>query len=366
MNRDRVQRAKLHFAERKVPDSNVINPSASTKDEIYITLVIITVNRTKSKPGKESPGYLLQSAAALDRFARSREFGNRTFMFVCNVDAQPQHHKDAQYLKSYLPFTERYGPSSFHTAELYPAGSDVAYRELRHNQTYHKETYDYMYCLQVANMLNTRYILMVEDDAISHRDLSKVLKYSIDKHLTTHDNSVKNFAYLKLYYPVRWQGFGFDFERILELLSIGCLGGGLCFLFVRIASLTLKLRFKPSACHVWFVFGFILLIVLAKMVGRQNLIEWRRLSKYLYQFRSSPGCCTQAMLYPRAFVDPLLKHLSTARPTTHTDLAIYALVNKSGMPAYQLEPNLFFHVGMFTTLEEGDKNPREFLFNDIT
>ncbi|XP_067681188.1 post-GPI attachment to proteins factor 4-like [Haliotis asinina] len=366
LNRDRVRRAR-HYIENTYTDNPVYyTRMPGNGNQLFLAVSIVTVKRAESKDANQTIEYLIQSAAALDQFAKSVEFMGRTFVFVCNVDLKPLTHKDAVYLKEYLPFTERYGSSNFHSWDFnVPNNNTLTYRQMLHKDVYDKETYDYMYCMQVAKSLGSRYIMMVEDDAVAHKDLAQVLHYTLKNRLgpDADQQQNKSFAYLKLYYPQRWQGFANELTRLLDLLSLGCVGGGCFVLILYICTFLVRGRLRVKLYGWYFLIGMVFVMVTAIAVGRQNVLDLRRVSKHLYQFRPSPGCCTQAMLYPSHIVESLVSHLAAAPTGIHTDLSIYNFTRTTGIPAFQLEPNLFYHVGMQTSLQLGNKRPEEFLFH---
>ncbi|XP_046545173.1 post-GPI attachment to proteins factor 4-like [Haliotis rubra] len=363
LNEDRVKHANLYFKNMMASESYRHYHSIGNGTHMYLAVAVVTVRRSGVKRVNESMGYVLQTAAGIDSFARSRNFINRTFVFICNVDSQPHKHEEARFLEPYLPFTKRYGSSSFSVKDIQLPHSDLTYDEKMHKNTREKETFDYSYCLKVAESFHPEYVLMVEDDAVPHTDLSSVLEYSLDNHLVDKSKGTpvkKKFAFLKLYYPEKWQGFAFELPRVLELISIGCVGGGVSLLFgLMVRSSKTKLT-HWTMCQ-YFVIGVIIFMLTAELVCRQNILELRRLSKYLYQFRQAPGCCTPAMLYPRAIVEPLTTYLTSLPSPQHTDLAIYDFVIQTQTPAYQLEPNLFHHIGMHSSLGTGDKDAEHFV-----
>ncbi|XP_046545329.1 post-GPI attachment to proteins factor 4-like [Haliotis rubra] len=366
LNRDRVKRARRYIENTYTDNPGYYASMLGNGNQLFLAVALLTVKRTGSDDANLTMEYLLQSAAALDQFAKSVEFMGRTFVFVCNVDLKPLSHKDAVDLKEYLPFTERYGSSNFHARDFnVPNNNTLTYKQILHKDVYDKETYDYTYCMRVAQSLGSRYIMMVEDDAVAHKDLAPVLHYTLDNHFGSNADQQQNksFAYLKLYYPQRWQGFANESTRLLDLLSIGCVGGG-CFVFILyISTFVVRGRVMVKQYGWYFLIGLVFTMFTAIAVGRQNVLDLRRVSKHLYQFRPSPGCCTQAMLYPAHIVGALVSHMATATPGTHTDLTIYDFTRTTGIPAFQLEPNLFYHVGMHTSLKMGNKRPEEFLFH---
>lgn len=368
-NQQRVRRAYSYFKSQTPAGNLRYYDSVENSSEIYLTVAIITVSRAVEKK-RQDPGYILQTSAGMDKFAKSHEFSHRTFVFVCNVDMNPQEHKEAMFLRKYLPFTERYGLSSFKLEDKYQNQHNYSiYQTKKIEGKYEKETMDYSYCLKVAKSFDPEYVLMVEDDAIPHNDLAYVLKYTLENHLVDNRRSTsqrKDFAYLKLYYPERWQGYAFDVPMFLELLSIGSVGGGVTLVVFQCLAKRRRDYYSLRLSRFLIWMGFFILT--AEFVGRQNVMEVRRLSKYLYKFRQASECCTQAMLYPSAIVDSLTTYLTTLPSFKHTDLSIYDFTLQTNTPTYQLEPNLFYHVGMQSSLNKSRiRILEQFLFRlDLT
>ncbi|XP_046545157.1 post-GPI attachment to proteins factor 4-like [Haliotis rubra] len=365
VNHQRVKSAYSYF-KRQIPGGNLrYYDSVGKSSDIFLTVAIVTVGRTVKNKSQDL-GYVLQTSAGIDKFAKSHHFSRRTFVFVCNVDLNPEAHTEAAFLKKYLPFSERYGLTSFKLEDNDQIQNNFStYRTKKNESKYEKETWDYSYCLNVAKSFDPEYVLMVEDDAIPHEDLGNVLKYTLGNHLTDNTKSApqrKEFAYLKLYYPERWQGYAYEALKILELVSVGCVGGGVTIAASELFVKNRRYSYKSKLSH--FLLGMLFFILTAEFVGRQNIMEIRRLSKYLYTFRQASGCCTQAVLYPSAIVDPLTTYLTTLTSFEHTDISIYDFTQQTSIPTYQLEPNLFYHIGMQSTLHKYKiKRLEQFLFH---
>lgn len=327
-------------------------PNYDSRPELAI--VIVTVKRKAYDAS--SLGYVLQSISATHKlFVNDLVFPKKTMM-ICNVDLHPENYTEIVNLKPFIPVVERYGASSL---PITINSSRISmYAKRRYNSKYDKETVDYMYCLESAYSLGASYVLLIEDDALPREDTLKVLKNKI---LYIKSKNKGRYSFIKLYYPQRWQGYAYESSRILEIISVGCVGAGLAvaiqFITCRTKSYFLQVMY--FSCGAW------LFVTAALIIGRQNVFEFYRISKYLYSLRNSPGCCTQAMLYTRQFIPALIDFLSVKHKALHTDLAIYNFTNVTGIPAYQIEPNLFYHVGMYTSLSSSDKhkNAEEFIFN---
>lgn len=363
LNSARLKEAKQYF---KRLDTKISKDFYSKNNELGLDLVIaiVTVNR-QSSDGYEL-GYLTQTVAMMDKLVKLDKFFRHKVLFICNVDRKPDSHSEANSLASYLPFVNRYGNHSFPFRELTNEVRSHYYKTANHYSKYEKETVDYRFCLETANSLNPEYVLLMEDDTLPYDNIFEVLKYNIDNrvhHVNENGKVMQSpFAYIKLYYPQRWQGYANEILRLTELFSVTCFGAGLFLLIYFVCCI----KFRNSGQYTAiFISGAIYTLILVSLIGRQNMMELRRLSKYLYTFRSSPGCCTQAMLYPKQIIPKLLNYLGGVQTTDkfHTDIAIYNFVKSTNIPAYQIEPNLFHHIGMYTSLNsKGPKKAEEFIF----
>lgn len=349
LNRKRLESAKNYLSSSFQKD----RPFYSNSPELAI--VIVTVKRQAYDSSRL--GYVLQTVAATHKlFTHDRAFTNKT-MIICNVDLKPDNFTEIASLKHFVPTLERYGHSTF-SVSLNRTRANL-YKNTYYSNKYDKETVDYMYCLEAAYSLGAKYVLLMEDDALPRMDTLDVLKIKIS-YLNRKLNG--RYSYIKLYYPQRWQGYAYEKYRILEIVSIGCVGAGV-FLLLHLMMCNSKFY---CVRLTYFLLGAWLFVTMAMLVGRQNVYDLYRISDYLYTLKDSPGCCTQAMVYNRQFIPAIIDFLSLKHKNLHTDLAIYNFTNVTKIPAYQIEPNLFFHVGMYTSLSsEKHKNAEEFIFDAL-
>jgi hypothetical protein len=107
---------------------------------------------------------------------------------------------------------------------------------------------DYVYCLQRSLAGGAPYVLLLEDDALAHAHLFRVLEHvlrtRVESEGAERDGGV---AYIKLYHPLRLLGYiSLQVERLSELLSLSVVLGAA---FVFIHSLCRRWRgvsgFKP-------------------------------------------------------------------------------------------------------------------------
>ncbi|XP_060604915.1 post-GPI attachment to proteins factor 4-like [Ruditapes philippinarum] len=354
----RLSKALKYFNESysKTPSSFYIERS---RREPEIVVCIITVSRSNSR---HETGYLIQTSSVIDSIIKSDTTFKNTLLFVCNVDRNPNKHFDAMFVQSYVPYVNKYGYNSFgktfYINNFTSNHSDASRR---------REFEDYIFCLNVSKSFGSPYVLMLEDDVLPYKNVFQILHYTIKQHNLQHSEHLgkkvvpgREFAFLKLYYPERWQGFANEFDKILELFSIGSLGGALMlsvvFLFPSNSGLSYSLKL------FYFIFGAFMTMMSVLIIGRHNVISLRRILPQLFVFKPTPGCCTPAMFYSSSVLNDLMYHLMF-HSDINKDLAINDFIKQNDIPGYILEPNLFRHIGMYTSLTDAYKPPVEFIFD---
>ncbi|KAK7445687.1 hypothetical protein BaRGS_00040327 [Batillaria attramentaria] len=374
-----------------------LSEEPSRQSDVRFAIAIITTRRPAPSVRDGSPGemdYVLQSATPLHAMIQKDGALADSVLFVCNVDRVPERHSYAVFLKDYLHYAERFGTSSFNVST--PTTKIPDAKKLpdvfKDDSRLEKERHDYMFCMQAALTFDPRYVIMVEDDAVPHADLPDVLE-DVLRRITTRRNSTvcmgsteysispcsyslrskprrrfkiaenvtSNFAFVKLFLPEKWRGFYlYDPLRFLDLLSVGVVGAGV-YLFLLCISSPRPSAFEPK----WrtFVTGVLLSLLIAWLVGRQNLNELRRVSKHFYRVEPSPGCCTPAILYPADIIPPLMAWLAESPYDVDQplDMRIDGIARMLDLPAFCVEPVLFRHIGMVSTLGHKSKQPEEFL-----
>ena len=118
------------------------------------------------------------------------------------------------------------------------------------------------------------YLLVLEDDAelIHESQLKKITNYLLPNVMDNHPEIVQ----LKLYHSLRVQGFGFEFQPMVDLLLSPVLIIIICYLLVpqRIQTILLpnKLLIQPFSALIVLgsLYGLILHVLVA--LGRQNSV----------------------------------------------------------------------------------------------
>lgn len=314
------------------------------------------------------PHYLQQVAAALDEDVKvfvSQSGMNVSQSFVpiviCNVDKQSDVHLDFSLLRQQFPVIMRYANNESLSGDTlrstYSSRSD--------------ESLDYAYCLEATLKLSSpKYLLVLEDDAVPFKGITEKISYFLDyriEHKMLHDSlttEVKRWGWIKLYYPELWSGYGMEYSKLLELISIAVFGAGV-FCLVYLALVKPKLNFILIFNLSTVGSLFVLLLVL--IMTRQTFLELRRLHTFFFHISDDMGCCTPAVLFSTKWIAAIVEYLRSSechRCRLGVDLALSDFREQNDLDCYLVEPNLVRHVGMHSTLT-ANKDPRSFLFYDF-
>lgn len=357
LNSLRLSKALKYFNQTNSGDSSSFYIERAKRGP-DIVACIVSVSRSDLHP---ETGYLIQTSSVVDSIIKSDTVFKDTLLFICNVDQSPDEHNDAHFLQSYIPYVSKYGNNSF--------GKSFSVSKFKSNHSdmsRRREFEDYIFCLNVSKSFDSPYVLMLEDDVLPYKNLFEILHYTVKQHNLQHLEHLgrtaapgRDFAFLKLYYPERWQGFANEVDKILELVSISSLGGALLLMVVSVFPSNSELPYLLKLFY--FIFGAFLTMMSALIIGRHSLISLRRILPQLFVFKRTPGCCTPAMFYSSAVLPDLMQHLMF-HSNVNKDLAINNFIKQTNIPGYILEPNLFRHIGMYTSLTDAYKPPIEFIF----
>lgn len=337
-NDARVRKAKqtLNHLASGFPDENLTTKQLHAKKSgLDFAIVVVSVHR------RSNPHYLLQTASRL-MLEVKRDRGNSEIV-IFNAERNPELNYDVNFLSRFVKVLNR----------SFPLVSDDIFA---------KEKQDYMEALQAGLQLNSRYVLVVQDDALSVSEILWKLRYILKWKMPWKwlKSGSQSWAFLKLYYPEKWQGFGNP--EVPELILIGVLGT-FCFTKVR------KTVFKTQRNHVgnklwwlWCVSGSLYFVLVAYTVGRAHWIEMRKILPLFYSVSTAPGCCIPAVLFPADNARDLVQFLNrtNCRKGYPIDFALDDFVKKNGLKGLLVSPNLFSHIGFHSSLHSFDKNPEEF------
>lgn len=306
---------------------------------VDIAITIISVSRNRHKFDSYEPRYLTQTVwHYLHLLSRPDAQHRSVKLFLCNVDNDPATYHELLNLSSIVPTFQRF-PNKFEF----------------HINVFEKEKQDYVYCLNASLSWNPSFVLLVEDDSLPRDELFPVMNYVLDYFASDKKGHKTTLMfpdkwYMKLYHPERLLGYwSMEVERIPELASLSLLFGLLVICLYQCLGLRVTIFTNINA--TWFFLSLYFCLVFIA-IGRQNLLELRRLSKYFFMLTPAPSCCTPAILYPSAGAKAVVDYLSAThcKASFAKDMALEEMRYKLGMKAYLLQPNLFKHIGLYSSL----------------
>lgn len=301
--------------------------------QIEFSIVLLTAYRASNTH------YLLQVAARLLPQVISDE--GKSVITVLNSGSQSGLNEDAIYLSNFVTVIN----SSAHRTS--------------HVSLWSREKEDYIVGLETALRQNSAYVLMIEDDALPSANLLNDLRFVLKNIMSWKSSKTQSdWAFLKLYYPEKWQGIGWP--EIPELILIGLLGG--CFGLWVSSKFRKRTRTKVTSLVCSFIVWTVYFVLLVYTVGRAHWIELRKLSPLMYSVVKAPGCCTPGVLYQRTHARELASYLKSVdcSNTYPMDVAIDDFAKRSNLERYLVMPNMFTHIGVHSSLSSKLKDFAEF------
>ena len=232
--------------------------------------------------------------------------------------------------------------------------------EKQFDNHFNKEKEDYVYALEWCRKKRARYTVILEDDALPPTDFMSRLRFVLKNRISLHK---RNWAFLKLYYPEKWQGW--SNERVLELILTSIVVGVVLTVFTCGMELVIVRHCLSSRnVTIKFLLSFILALYMLLTLGRPHWLALRKITPHLSFVVSAPGCCTPAVLYPQNHLTNIIDYLhqTECTPKFPLDLALDKYAGDKKLNKYLVVPNLVKHIGFVSTLGKSWKNPREFRF----
>ena len=354
-NTQRIEEANTYFKMLNQTKLHRILGGAHRGSSLDIVISIVTVSRNRHRIDSYEPKYLSQVLATLLKLTQEailNDFPYSLHLEICNVDFDPATYAEAQHLSKYVTMVSRFNKT-----------------HLTFDNQLEKEKKDYVFCLNQAQKHNTRYVLLLEDDALPIPEFFTVLKHTIVAHLDKKyqrgefRENAERVAFVKLYHPQRLIGFlSIEPERLPEWFSIAVILTMFSALIYKQIYLTDNAASKISLYFLTFAF-FVYYLLVMLVIGRANLIEIRRfLPPHLYSYVPAPECCTPAMLFPQSGAETLVNYLNSVQCKAKfgKDIALEQFLHDSENPewtAYMVQPNLVTHIGMYSSLRTAIVDP---------
>ena len=345
------QAADNYFSQLNQIESLAFHAEALQSSSSKYAIGIITVKRQSSEFETYHPRYLSRVVAEFDRLLK---ISNRKdiILLICNAQTDPNDHQEAQNLTKYVTSV---GKIKNVRKELTP------YSKIRE-----QEKKDYVFCMNEIQKFNAEYSILVQDDAVPYPQFIS----RIDRLMETHiENKItrgqiqpnyEKWVAVKFYFPEKWQGFGNERPLIIEFIAGALFGGGVLYGLCRLFCNS-YISFSQSTV-IFIVFctycGLAMFIV-----GRPYLMMLRRFSVDLHGVRGAPECCIPAVLYKSNALPDIQQHLKMITCTVKNplDVAISRFFQSRNEKQYLVMPNLFNHIGLFSSLHPQAKSPHEFM-----
>lgn len=347
INLQRTGEAFDFFSHLRAQPQSVfsLNEPHFIEENIRIAFVVVSVKR------QSNPHYLLQVVACL--LSQTKDETDKKWkakVVVLNADLNPSENKDAEYLENYLTVVNAY------------KGINISMVD---TEVYEKEKRDYVLALEIGAHLNADFTVIIEDDALPDRDFLQKLKFLINWRVSWF-RTKPGWAFLKLYYPEKWQGYGNT--EIPELVLIFILGSAvptgiyLYMLLYMKRSRIYKYNYQMVMIILLFISCGLYCMMAAYTIGRAHLIELGKISPLFYRASQAPGCCTPCVLYPRVYLKDIIEFLQSKRckKSYPLDFALDDFVMVKHLHKYLASPNLVSHIGFHSSLGGADKDLKEF------
>jgi len=145
-------------------------------------------------------------------------------------------------------------------------------------------------------------------------------------------------------------------ERLPQLVAAAIvLGSCLYLVVIWCASARTTDRSLTLKCMPW-IYCSVYCGLIVLCVGRVHIQSWRRLfAPYAHYLVSDKFCCTQAILYTAKTAHDLAAYLdnTSCNETYHKDDALWKFTTSG----YLIQPNVFEHVGVWSTVRRGFVDP---------
>ena len=204
----------------------------------------------------------------------------------------------------------------------------------------------------------------MEGDAFPHPQLFDILYYLLEirKNAMASRKHASDVLFYKLYHPERLQAFwSLEPERIPELISFGLLFGTCTTLAINyLLSNRTKGSFRSRTLYViWLSCMIVYFILAAIVISRQHLTELRYLSKSLFTVGPTPSCCLPGMLFVADKAQHWLQYMKNHTCSLHyaKDTMLDNYRREFNIRGLIVQPNLFVHLGFFSSLSEKMLNP---------
>lgn len=309
------------------------NPIKAATDP-SICVGIATVQR------KEARYFKLLIGSLLDGLSESERKDILILPFIANIDPDTHQAYKEPWLSDLTDGVLTYNNiSATDTARMKSQESAKGHRK--------KALFDYSYSMKSCLDSNAPYILMLEDDVIAADGWYGRMKAGLEE--LEGQTASSQSLYLRLFYNTRLQGWNKQFwptylfwSVVFELLVAGILyvlqrNSALASRFLTPRAISVILFACTPACiGLYFAAG--------RLTVQPNPTGIHEMNKF--------GCCSQAMVFPREQVPPLLEYFKRKKSGLRDEL-IEKYADEHSLSRWALTPSVFQHIGSRSTKWKG-------------
>ncbi len=224
-----------------------------------------------------------------------------------------------------------------------------------------KEREDYAAALEWCQRQRPKFSVILQDDALPPDNFVDHLRFVLDYRMSKNS---KKWAFLKLYYPEKWLGWGNERLIILELvlssLFVGFLFTSVTYIFQSIIIRKISICRVDCKTFIRYVASCTLALYILISFGRPNWIGLRTISHHLSSVVPSPGCCIPGVVYPQTHLHDTIHYIREMKNAIPVDIALDKFAESNGLDMLLVVPNMVKHIGFVSSLGKMWKNPNEF------
>ncbi|KAL4884439.1 hypothetical protein BJY04DRAFT_8586 [Aspergillus karnatakaensis] len=200
-----------------------------------------------------------------------------------------------------------------------------------------------------------QWIMMLEDDVVAQRQWYNRTMLSLETIKSWHSTGeIRDWIYVRLFYTEKFLGWNSEEWPVYAAWSIGIIT------MVAVTGVMGRRSVRPMQGVLTNSFIFVvctvcvpLLIVFYFLAGRVTMLPMRP----GVHLMNSHGCCSQALIFPREGVPPLLDYMYKARfeHPYAVDSVIERMADAHGLDRLAIVPSQMQHVGAASYKENRDR-----------
>ncbi|KAF2279577.1 uncharacterized protein EI97DRAFT_412704 [Westerdykella ornata] len=329
------------------PQPNPPRPPSEDQDEKTLCVAIPTISRKHASYLPLTLGSLLHGLTPQERAQI------HLIVFIAHSDPTSHPLYTSPWLWALSDEVLTY-PSTLSPADLH----HVQEMESQGGLFREKGLYDYSFLLRrCAALESVEYVAVFEDDVVAVQGWYARARAALETaHRLSVERYAKEFLYLRLFFTEEFLGWNVEDWRSYagySALAVGLpvlLLWGLRRWMKRVAGVMMSQRFVFCSVPLFVV----CLILVLFALGRLTVMP---LPDGVYEMPAY-GCCSQALVFPRSKVAPLIEWFEE-RKVGFVDVLTEEFADKGDEVRWVVRPSLVQHVGRWSSKEDGSEGGKE-------